>query len=334
MTDKNKNVALSTIRLGRRLFANTPVNKWPLAGKVRGWLFRQGYGEVDSIIEYKGVRISAPARDLSLIPGLVGGYYEATELEVFMALAAASRNIIDVGGNIGLYTVLGAKQLPAEGKVYTFEPIAENVAYIHKNLALNNLAERVHVEPLAVGKEDGELTIHMSKDNVGNHSAARNNVQDAMGSVQVPRVSLDSYVASASVASALGNQVDILKIDVEGYDGLVLEGAQGLIGRCNPTLFVEFIPDLMENCGYDPTRFISMLFSAYTTCYLVDEITDRLTEVQQDNIADFTKRVSDSNLIFVSNSTHKALVDGYMTAKHAPSERQKADAQTKGSMPS
>ncbi|HEY7416725.1 MAG TPA: FkbM family methyltransferase [Ktedonobacteraceae bacterium] len=324
MTDKNKNVALSTIRLGRRLFANTPVNKWPLAGKVRGWIFRQGYREVDSIIEYKGVRISAPARDLSLIPGLVGGYYEATELEVFMALAAASRNIIDVGGNIGLYTVLGAKQLPAEGMVYTFEPIAENVAYIHKNLALNNLAERVHVEPLAVGKEDGELTIHMSKDNVGNHSAARNNVQDAMGSVQVPRVSLDSYVASASVASALGNQVDILKIDVEGYDGLVLEGAQGLIGRCNPTLFVEFIPDLMENCGYDPTRFISTLFSAYTTCYLVDEITDRLTEAQQDSIADFTKRVSNSNLVFVSNPTHKALIEAYMAAKRAPGARQRA----------
>jgi FkbM family methyltransferase len=330
MTNK-KSVALSTIRLGRRLFANTPVNKWPLAGKVKGWLFRHGYGEVDSIIEYKGVRIIAPARDLSLIPGLVGGYYEATELEVFMSLAAASRRIIDVGGNIGLYAVLGAKHLLPGGMVYTFEPIKENITYIHKNLALNNLAERVRVEPFAVGKDNGVLTLHLSKDNVGNHSAARDNVKDAEGTAQAPRVSLDAYVAGDS---SLADQADILKIDVEGYDGLVLEGAQSLIGRRKPTLFAEFIPDLMENCGYDPARFISMLFSAYTTCYLVDEITDRLTEVQQDNVADFTKRVSNSNLIFVSNPTHKALIDGYMATKRAPGDRRKADAQTKGSMPS
>jgi FkbM family methyltransferase len=205
--------------------------------------------------------------------------------------------------------------------VYAFEPIAENVAYIRKNLALNDLAERAQVEPCAVGKENGELTLHVSKDNVGNHSASRNNVKDAIGSVQVPQVSLDSYVAGNS---ALANQVDILKIDVEGYDGLVLEGAQRLIDRCKPTLFAEFIPKLMENCGYDPARFTSMLFSAYPTCYLVDEITDRLTEVQQDNITDFTKRVSNSNLIFVNNPTHKALIEAYIAAKRASGAGQRA----------
>lgn len=304
-----QNMMLAIIKVGRKLFANTPINSWPLAGAVKGWLFRLGYGKIDRVIQFQGINIMAPSRDIALVPGLVGGYYEAAEIAIFRRLAAVSQCIVDVGGNIGLYAALGAKNLPPVGRVITFEPIAENIQYLRRNLSLNQLVEKVTVEPVAVGKEPGELTIHLSQNNVGNHSAAKSNVSDSVESIHVPRVSLDSYFADDA---RLDTPIDILKIDVEGYDGFVLEGAQELIGRWKPTLFVEFIPKLMRNCGYDPSRSIDMLFRSYPTCYVIDEISDAVIEVDQDSIADFTGRITNSNLIFVSNIAHKALIEAHL----------------------
>lgn len=305
-----QNMMLATIKVARKVFANTPVNNWRPAGAVKGWLFRLGYGKTDRVIQFQGLSIMAPSRDVSVTPGLVGGYYEAAEVEIFKRLAAVSQCIVDVGGNIGLYAALGAKNLPPEGRVITFEPIAENLDYLQRNLSLNQLAEKVAIEPVAVGKEPGELTIHLSRHNVGNHSAAKGNVSDSVESTQVPRVSLDTYFADDARRDS---SIDILKIDVEGYDGFVLEGAQEIIGRWKPTLFVEFIPKLMWNCGYDPSRCIGMLFQSYPTCYVIDEISDVVIEVKQDSIADFIKRISNANLIFVSDLAHKALIEAHLS---------------------
>jgi FkbM family methyltransferase len=141
---------------------------------------------------------------------------------VFTRLAAASRVIVDVGANIGLYACLGAAQLPDGGRLIAFEPVPANLEFLRRNLDRNGLRDRVDVEAAAAGQAPGELVIHLVPDNIALASASRTRATNlhSTESVSAPVVTLDSYFEARPDL-----QPDIIKTDTEGYDGYVLRGA-------------------------------------------------------------------------------------------------------------
>ena len=70
-----------------------------------------------------------PASDVTITPGLLDGYYERIELDIFERLAERSHRVVDVGGHIGIYACLGGLRLPQGGSLITFEPAAESVEF-------------------------------------------------------------------------------------------------------------------------------------------------------------------------------------------------------------
>ncbi len=309
MTNQLKRkLALWLILLGRRMLLNSPVNNWPVAGSIKGRLFRYGFNDKEVEITYKGVMLSLPTRDSALTPGLVGGYYESTELDIFKAISSKAELIIDVGGNVGLYSVLGAVNMRRKGKVIAFEPINENVQYLQKNILANGVVKKVNIEECAIGDSAGELQMYISKNNVGNHSASRENVVDSVEALTVERNSIDQYLKERP---SLKGGIDILKIDIEGYDGFAIDGAMNTILSQKPTLFIEYIPRLLKNCGYEPRKVIDQLFGVYAACYLVDEMNKRIVKIPQDNPDEFMSKVGNSNLIFVDRADHRKTVEEF-----------------------
>lgn len=127
---------------------------------------------------------------------------------------------VDVGANIGFYTLLAANR---GADVQAFEPTAEAADCCERSLALNNLRAIVH--RVACGAEPGTVTFTTGRD-IGNR------ITDGPG-IDVPIVTLDQQLDGTQAVGA------VFKVDAEGHDRDVLLGAMGAIDRLRPVILVE-----------------------------------------------------------------------------------------------
>src|SRR5690242_1580024 len=111
------------IKAARKLLANTPVQKLPLTTKIYAKVFRFGNAGGETTTNFRGVELTVPTKDITIVPGLVGGFYEKIELDVFESLAAISETIVDVGANVGLYCCIAASRASAGCQIVAFEPV-------------------------------------------------------------------------------------------------------------------------------------------------------------------------------------------------------------------
>jgi len=146
------------------------------------------------------------------------------ERHLLAQLVRPGMHVVDVGANIGYYMLLLRRLVGPAGSVTCFEPEASNFAELDRNLHLNGL-DNVRLVRAAVGAQDGEIPFLSGLNGV---------VTDAEGADdRVPIVRLDS------AHTAMDRPPDMIKIDVEGYEGEVLEGARSLLSEHRPTLFLE-----------------------------------------------------------------------------------------------
>ncbi|WP_327580433.1 FkbM family methyltransferase [Nonomuraea sp. NBC_00507] len=288
-------------RLTRTVLGGRSIRRFPLVNRIYHMVFRVGVaaGDRDVKVHYRGVVLTGPAWDATIMPSISAGYYEEFEVRVFERLASVSRSIVDVGANIGVYACTGAVRLPTDGRLIAFEPVPENVAYLRRNVEGNELAGRVTVEEMAVGSAPGELTLHLSGEQSGKHSAAVANVGTPAGAVTVPMTSIDAYLDG----SGLG-QPDVIKIDVEGYEGFVLQGAAQTLASA-PTLLFELHPELQANCGGDAGALLDLVFAHYRWVLLVDELDNVLRSCARADLdAPGTIGLYRSNLVAIGRQEH------------------------------
>jgi FkbM family methyltransferase len=146
--------------------------------------------------------------------------------------------------------------------VYGFEPVPENFDILVRNLARNQISNVV-VEQRAVGSEVGNSTIYLEDRSIGTHSLLRNENSNLAKSISVPVTTLDSYFADA-----MPDVVHLLKIDVEGYEPNVLEGATTLLGRTDHLLIEYNRASIDANGGVD--AFIALL-AGFNHLYEINE---------------------------------------------------------------
>jgi FkbM family methyltransferase len=291
--------SIPTIKIARRLFANTPIQKLPPVTKVYARVFRFGSPGDEISVNFRGVQLHVPTDDTTISPGLVGGFYEKIELDVFECLAAISKTVIDIGSNIGVYSCIAADRVPDGGIVIAFEPVPENLRYLKRNLEENGRAARVVVEERAVGQAEGQIQIHLANGSIGTHSPSAKNVPGSESSITVPEVSLDEYVQE----KLGGRSIDLLKVDVEGYEGAVLRGASGTLRRDKPTLLIEFVPSHLANCGFGSEEFLDLIFVAYDKVFLVDEPRGVFKPCDKQELVKYSGRGNkNANLIATSTS--------------------------------
>lgn len=304
--DYRRSSGLIVIRVARFLFANTSVQRLKLTTNIYTRVFRFAARSEEVIVKLRGLGFVVPTNDITISPGLLGGFYERIELDVFECLAAVSNTVLDVGANIGLYSCVAAKTgNECDKHVVAFEPVMSNLDYLKRNLIRNHAASAVVVEELAVGDSHGELEIYLAAGSIGTHSSSAQNVGGAAQSVRVPVISLDEYAMS----NLQYRPVDLVKIDVEGYEGFVLRGACEILARDKPTLLVEFVPDHLINCGFSVSEFLDILFECYDLIYLIDEPRKRIELCSKSSLAAYSGNIHKNvNLVAISSFAHSAHV--------------------------
>ena len=175
---------------------------------------------------------------------------------------SAQRNFIDVGANIGYFTCLMSKFAGTAGKVLAVEPEPNNLKLLRQNIAANGL-KNVDIFPCAVGASEGSAMLGLYKaSNRGRHSILDTT---AKSQVKVPVNTLDQIAGSAGTSD---QSWSLLKIDVEGYEAFVIDGAKETLTRVE-ALVMEFSPALLKKSGGDPAEILGLLTTHFTRVYRI-----------------------------------------------------------------
>jgi FkbM family methyltransferase len=137
--------------------------------------------------------------------------------------------LVDIGANVGMYTIWAAKTRGV--RVYAFEPESQNYALLYKNIVLNKLSNQVVAYCMALSDEAGYSLLHLNEFQVGraNHSYGEKvdyqlEYRDSEVSQGCIAATLDSLVTSGVVPKP-----DYLKVDVDGFEHKVLAGCAGIM---------------------------------------------------------------------------------------------------------
>ena len=148
------------------------------------------------------------------------GFYELREAKILKKILNSGDVFVDIGANIGWYTVLAGNIVGSQGKVIAFEPGSNIFAHLNRNVEINNF-NNVVTENFAISDSNGEIVLSgVNGKNGGGASIVRNPDNYAEKSKEtVKMVTFDNYVLNHAIG-----QIKLLKIDVEGAEMLVLKG--------------------------------------------------------------------------------------------------------------
>ena len=167
-------------------------------------------------------------------------------------LLRAGMRVVDIGANIGYYVLLVDNIIGPTGHITAIEPSPENVVELKKNI-LNNQLKNVSLIDCAVGAHDGR---------VGLRTGINSGVVDiAEGAYSTALCPLDCLIS---------DRVDFVKIDVDGYEGLVLDGSRKVLERHRPILFLELHPLLVQRHGSSIRGIVEFLSSIYSSITFFD----------------------------------------------------------------
>jgi FkbM family methyltransferase len=168
--------------------------------------------------------------------------YADSHLEGMAALAAVAAAavpregvILDVGANIGLSALAFAPLVP-KGRIIAVEPAPRTAAALARTVELNRLGNLVTCEALALSDVPGEALFHDAEHSAGAHLMDPATLAaESLPTVRVPVTTLDGLVERLGLA-----RLDFVKIDVEGFETEVLDGAARSFERFRPIVFAEF----------------------------------------------------------------------------------------------
>lgn len=155
-------------------------------------------------------------------------FYEITMLKKIQSLCTKNSTIVDVGANIGNHSVYFGKIIGCD--VISIEPNIDSYKILEENVKLNEIEGNVEIHKYAAGAEDGTGTIkNDSNNNLGMAKVIKNQFAEMHESVKIKP--LDDIIGD--------RRVNLIKIDVEGFETDVLLGAQNIIKRDRPEIFAE-----------------------------------------------------------------------------------------------
>jgi FkbM family methyltransferase len=219
-----------------------------------------------------GQKIFVDTRSVDIGTHLMfGGWWESNYAAAFCNLLKPGDVVLDIGANHGFYSLIAAPRISPGGHVYAFEPSKNFYELIMASVSVNGLGDIVSVANLALGDSDGDVTLTFDRHwsgaaHVETGRAYGTNADTATGLERetVKCVSLDNYLGGKL------DKVDVIKMDIEGAEGLALKGMSKFIDRSrNLKMMIEFCPNMMARFECDANFVVQFLESRGFMCWEV-----------------------------------------------------------------
>lgn len=213
--------------------------------------------------------------------------FEKDTLSFFASILKPGNVVLDIGANIGIYTLLASIKVGSTGKVYAFEPAKWANYRLRKNIELNY---RTNIEVInkAVSDHSGYCDFHICEDDAYN-SLGNNPMRVVKDIKTIEVISIDEFVSQKGLS-----HVEIVKIDTEGADYLVLKGAKKLLSSPNPpVVFCEYNRDIKNGFNHNLNEFEEYIKSFNYQLY----------EIKENQLVVFNSAISSSSeIICIKNA--------------------------------
>lgn len=208
----------------------------PLAGLIRASLNKaapKGYSVV--VIASGGLQGMSMLLDMQTEKDFWLGTYEPEMQAALEELVKPGMVVYDVGANIGYVTLLLAKAVGENGKVFAFEALPENAQRLSRNIELNNLFSRVSIQKMAVTASAGDVKflVHASG-GMGKAAGSAGRDEKYVDEITVSGISLDEFVFEWQ-----NPLPQVVKMDIEGGEVMALPGMQRLLKEARPIMLME-----------------------------------------------------------------------------------------------
>src|ERR1017187_6144702 len=216
---------------------------------------------------------------LRVCPDTLIGVYrsdERFEANLFVRCIRTGGTIVDIGANVGLYTLLAARALGNTGKVFAFEPAPQTFAYLKRNVRASRQANCV-ISAQALSNVTGPGRLYLSRISSGDHRIYSSGEQRDCVDIEMTR--LDDCLYGKTP------RIDVIKIDIQGAELAAVEGMSRLLAANRDLkLFTEFWPYGLKQFGTQPRSYLALLRSLGFLLYRIDEDEAALCEVNDDDI--------------------------------------------------
>jgi FkbM family methyltransferase len=233
--------------------------------------FTVRFSEKDiEFISISGSSLAIDSVDVSVSMPNAKGDYEPHMKAFYLERLKPGMTFIDVGVNIGLYSILGAQLVGSTGKVISFEPNSENCRLILYSVNRNKF-KNISLFPLALSNKTGHTFFSTFIGSNGGLLPNNESVLADPNCIFIPTIKLDDLI---------DERVDFIKIDVEGAEGLVVSGAKRNIEKYRPLVTSEFSMEMLPRVsGMSGYEYLTYFKNNAYDIFMIDSKSKGLLEI-------------------------------------------------------
>ena len=254
-------------------------------------------------INILGNKMYVDTDDKDIVPKLLmnGFREERYETILFHNIVKEGMVVVDIGANVGYYSLIAAKLVGRNGIVYAFEPMSNNYEFLCKNIEVNGYTNVVPIKK-AVSNRYGKAKLWFEKDWRGSPSLSKDCVLavskhktlEEGGFAEVETISLDEFFEN----EVKNTKVDVIKVDTGGGEGLVIDGAEEILKSNSLKIFMEFWSPGLEDLGTDPFELLYKLKKYGFEIKLINEGKQALEPIETIKTNEFRpKAIAGVNLL-------------------------------------
>lgn len=162
------------------------------------------------------------------------GEYEKVELEFLKKSIHKNSTFIDIGANIGIYSLTASKIIDDYGKIISFEPYSKNYNSLVSNIELNKF-KNIITERLAIANKNEQINLYYDEKEKNLGMVSMNERENSLKEI-VQSTTLDTYVIKNNI-----HKIDFIKIDIEGNELNALQGMKNILANQKPILLLEIL---------------------------------------------------------------------------------------------
>lgn len=248
-------------KIGVKLLTGTHISKYSFVQKI---IEKTNRTLKPEFVEIEGNRIYLDKQDSLFLS--IRGYHEKTATRIARGSIKEGDTVIDIGANIGYYTLLFAKWVGPTGKVYAFEPEPTNFQLLEKNVKANNY-KNITIFQKAVSDKNDKLSFYISDE-----SSAANQLfkpQKFSQIIDVDSVKLDECLP-------IDEKINFIKLDIQGAEGTAIKGMNSILkNNSNTVIMQEWWPDAIKKYGMDSDEHLKILEKLGYSFYEIDGQNDK-----------------------------------------------------------
>ncbi|WP_439108007.1 FkbM family methyltransferase [Congregibacter sp.] len=211
--------------------------------------------------------------------------WEPFETELWLASQRAGDFVVDVGANLGYFSILSALHSRQAAHVVAVEPAADNLALLQQNLMLNDCQRNVEIAPIALGDHEGEGALYRNENNRGDHQIYPGDGDRAKESITVRN--------GTELLSPMMMRIDLLKVDTQGSEYAVMTGLLPLLQKSGPGLriLLELTPYSLRLAKSSGRELLTLIADLGLSLWIVDHIEHRLVASDAQALCEWSDNV-------------------------------------------